>query len=139
MSIWHCTLCHNIVNINRRHTLSALCFEQTRQNSAQYTSNVWHSIKSNFSNLTTPLKTAIHTLKRLHETVIKPADKGGAIVLWPATQYLQEAHFTTLTTTAKSNTTPYHHSSATSRNSSTCCLFLVLINIYTGTSDLAYI
>ena len=71
----------------------------TNHHLLKYMSHVWHSIKSNFSpsthithNLTKPLKSAILTLQQLPDTVIKPADKGGAIVLWPSTQYISEAH-----------------------------------------------
>ena len=56
-------------------------------------------VESNFSspkhithNLSTPLKTAIRNLEGLPDTVIKLADKGGAIGLWPTTKYLHEAH-----------------------------------------------
>ena len=35
---------------------------------------------------------ALNELKQRNDIVIKPADKGGKIVLWPAPQYLNEAH-----------------------------------------------
>jgi hypothetical protein len=35
---------------------------------------------------------ALTELQKLPHTVIKPADKGGAIVIWPEDQYIKEAH-----------------------------------------------
>ena len=35
---------------------------------------------------------ALNELKQRNDIVIKPADKGRKIVLWPAPQYLNEAH-----------------------------------------------
>ena len=35
---------------------------------------------------------ALSELKQKKDIAIKPADKGGKIVIWPVEQYLQEAH-----------------------------------------------
>lgn len=68
-------------------------------NLLQYICNVWYSLKSNFIphpltslSLKPPQRAAIRSLKQLPDTIIKPMDKRGAIVLWPTSQYLTEAH-----------------------------------------------
>jgi hypothetical protein len=35
---------------------------------------------------------AIHNLKTDNDLIVKPADKGGAIVIWPKDAYLAEAY-----------------------------------------------
>ena len=44
------------------------------------------------NNLTQTERFSIKSLQKLPHTVIKPADKGGSLVLWPSTSYLNEAH-----------------------------------------------
>ncbi|KXJ09041.1 hypothetical protein AC249_AIPGENE26933 [Exaiptasia diaphana] len=44
------------------------------------------------TNISREERTALHHLSRLQDTVIKPADKGGSLVLWPVDMYTQEAH-----------------------------------------------
>ena len=44
------------------------------------------------NNLTQTERFSIKSLQKLPQTVIKPADKGGSLVLWPSTSYLNEAH-----------------------------------------------
>lgn len=44
------------------------------------------------SNLSPNHQQALHQLQQLQHIIIKPADKGGSIVLWPEHQYLKEAH-----------------------------------------------
>ncbi len=44
-----------------------------------------------FLNLTTEERTALKTLQNRKDIVIKPADKGGAVVIWPLNQYVLEA------------------------------------------------
>ena len=48
--------------------------------------------RPNFSNLTHEEKTALQDLKRRNDIIIKPADKGGAVVVWKRDLYLQEAN-----------------------------------------------
>jgi hypothetical protein len=47
---------------------------------------------SKLSNLTRKQQQAIKSLQNNKEIVIKPADKGGAIVIWNKTDYLAEAY-----------------------------------------------
>ena len=44
------------------------------------------------NNLTQTERFSIKSLQKLPHTVIKLADKGGSLVLWPSTSYLNEAH-----------------------------------------------
>ena len=46
----------------------------------------------NRSNLSPNDQQALTQLQQLTHTIIKPADKGGSIVLWPEDQYIQEAY-----------------------------------------------
>ena len=47
--------------------------------------------RGNPTNLAPQLRNAIHSLRNNSEIIIKPADKGGAIVIWGKDQYVQEA------------------------------------------------
>ena len=47
--------------------------------------------KQNITNLSPAELTALENMKERKEMVIKPADKGGKIVLWPRQQYIEEA------------------------------------------------
>jgi len=42
--------------------------------------------------LTQDEKTALQDLKRHNDVIIKPADKGGAVVVWKSDLYIQEAN-----------------------------------------------
>ena len=48
--------------------------------------------RPNFSNLTQEEETALQDLKRRNDIIIKPADKGGAVVVWKRDLYIQEAN-----------------------------------------------
>ena len=48
--------------------------------------------RPNFSNLTQEEKTALQDFKRRNDIIIKPADKGGAVVVWKRDLYIQEAN-----------------------------------------------
>ena len=49
--------------------------------------------RPNFSNLTQEEKTALQDLKRCNDIIIKPADKGSAVVVWKRDLYIQEANY----------------------------------------------
>jgi peptide-methionine (R)-S-oxide reductase len=51
-----------------------------------------HQIISKYDNLTQPQRQCIRDLRSNQECIIKPADKGGAIVLMTKTQYLEKAN-----------------------------------------------
>ncbi|XP_048583758.1 uncharacterized protein LOC116608371 [Nematostella vectensis] len=64
-----------------------------------YTNTITHQITNtptpphtNTPNLTPSERTALKQLSQLPHTIIKPADKGGAIVLWDTKDYLLEAN-----------------------------------------------
>ena len=48
--------------------------------------------KQNITNLSPAETTALKNLKERKEMIIKPADKGGKIVLWPRKSYIEEAN-----------------------------------------------
>ena len=69
-------------------------------NLQEYISNVYHDIKTNYqittnppsSNITKQEIQSLHQLKTDNDLLVKPADKGGAIVIWPKDSYLKEAY-----------------------------------------------
>ena len=48
--------------------------------------------KHNNTNLSFTEVTALKNLEKRKEMIIKPADKGGKVVLWPTQQYIEEAY-----------------------------------------------
>ena len=70
-------------------------------NLLNYTAHILQDLKSHFyssnkhplhKNLNTNEQKALTELEHLTDSIIKPADKGGAIVIWPKKDYLLEAH-----------------------------------------------
>ena len=69
-------------------------------NLLQYISNVFYDLKTEYakhkhtpiSNISSHQIQAIHQLKSDNDLIVKPADKGGAIVIWPREDYLTEAY-----------------------------------------------
>ena len=70
-------------------------------NLLNYTAHILQDLKSHFDssnkhalhkNLNTNEQKALTELEHLTDSIIKPADKGGAIVIWPKKDYLLEAH-----------------------------------------------
>ena len=69
-------------------------------NLQEYISNVYYDIKTNYqittnppcSNITKQEIQSLHQLKTDNDLLVKPADKGGAIVIWPKDSYLKEAY-----------------------------------------------
>ena len=51
----------------------------------------WKKTKQPKSNLTLEEIAALDSLKNNHDIVIKPADKGGAVVIWEKSDYIKEA------------------------------------------------
>ena len=72
-------------------------------NLLNYTAHILQDLKSHFyssnkhplhKNLNTNEQKALTELEHLTDSIIKPADKGGAIVIWPKKDYLLEAQTT---------------------------------------------
>ena len=69
-------------------------------NLQEYISNILYDLKTGYTdstqstskNLTQEELHSIQTLKNDTELIVKPADKGGAIVIWPRSSYLAEAY-----------------------------------------------
>ena len=61
-------------------------------NLQEYISNAYYDIKTNYQITTNPPRSNItkQKIQSLHQ--LKPADKGGAIVIWPKDSYLKEAY-----------------------------------------------
>ena len=64
-------------------------------NLLEYLSNTLQTLRdtgtTNTNTRTNPKEEkALRSLQKLPNTVIKPADKGGALVLWPSKSYLEE-------------------------------------------------
>ena len=66
----------------------------------EYISNVYHDLKTEYNaniqpaipNISKQELHSIHKLKTGNDLIVKPADKGGAIVIWPEDSYLAEAY-----------------------------------------------
>ena len=69
-------------------------------NLQEYISNVYYDIKTDYhmtmkrppTNITKHEIQSLHQLKTDNDLIVKPADKGGAIVIWPKDSYLKEAY-----------------------------------------------
>ena len=69
-------------------------------NLQEYISNVYYDIKADYhttmkcppTNITKHEIQSLHQLKTDNDLIVKPADKGGAIVIWPKDSYLKEAY-----------------------------------------------
>ncbi len=69
-------------------------------NLQEYISNVYHDLKTEYNaniqpatpNISKQELHSIHKLKTDNDLIVKPADKGGAIVIWPKDSYLAEAY-----------------------------------------------
>jgi hypothetical protein len=69
-------------------------------NLQEYISNIYHDLKTEYEKHNEPAKPnisknelqTIHNLKIDNDLIVKPADKGGAIVIWPKDAYLAEAY-----------------------------------------------
>ena len=69
-------------------------------NLQEYISQVYHDLKTEYNKTTQPPVPniskhelqSINTLKNDNDLIVKPADKGGAIVIWPKDSYLAEAY-----------------------------------------------
>ena len=68
-------------------------------NLTEYISQIYHDLKTQHTqqkqhkpNITSTDLHSINQLKNNNDIIIKPADKGGAIVIWPKKDYLTEAY-----------------------------------------------
>ena len=69
-------------------------------NLQEYISNIYQDLKTEYEehkehakpNISKDELQAIHNLKTDNDLIVKPADKGGAIVIWPKDAYLAEAY-----------------------------------------------
>ena len=69
-------------------------------NLQEYISNIHQDLKTEYEehkehakpNISKDELQAIHNLKTDNDLIVKPADKGGAIVIWPKDAYLAEAY-----------------------------------------------
>ena len=69
-------------------------------NLQEYISNIYHDLKTEYEkhkehakpNISKDELQAVHNLKTDNDLIVKPADKGGAIVIWPRDAYLAEAY-----------------------------------------------
>ena len=69
-------------------------------NLQEYISNVYYDFKTNYqittnpphSNITKQEIQSLHQLKTDNDLLVKPAEKEGAIVIWPKDFYLKEAY-----------------------------------------------